>query len=107
MVLPAAAVLLLSGLLLGVIALPASSASSHTEDRDAARAVRALSSDDVAVAAAAVPETFERTMGYEPVARSGLLVRPDGSCSSPVPLRRIARTPAARFGLMAFAIRGE
>ena len=86
MVLPAAAVLLLSGLLLGVLALPASSASSHTEDRDAARAVRALSSDDVAVAAAAVPETFERTMGYEPVARSGLLVRPDGSCSSPVPL---------------------
>ena len=69
MVLPAAAVLLLSGLLLGVLALPASSASSHTEDRDAARAVRALSSDDVAVAAAAVPETFERTMGYEPVAR--------------------------------------
>ena len=77
-------VLLTSGLLLGVLALP--SGASTVEHPAAGRAVRALVSGDVDRARAAMPARFARVMGYRPVRRDGMLVRPDGSCSSPVPM---------------------
>jgi hypothetical protein len=96
LVLLTAVALLLSGVVLGVLALPS---RSSTEDHEAARAVRALLSGDVAAADAALPDDFAPTMGYRPVARDGLLVRPDGSCSSPVPLPARFASVCARHDL--------
>jgi len=53
---------------------------------DAALAVAAVTTQAVGVAAAAVPADFESVMGYRPQVRDGLLVDPDGTCSSPIPL---------------------
>ncbi|WP_327150312.1 hypothetical protein [Nocardia sp. NBC_01329] len=44
------------------------------------------SGDTVADAAGAIPRDFVTYIGYEPVVRQGVLVAPDGSCSSPVEL---------------------
>lgn len=44
------------------------------------------SGDTVADAAAAIPRDFATYSGYEPVVRQGVLVAPDGNCSSPVEL---------------------
>ncbi|WP_328397816.1 hypothetical protein [Nocardia sp. NBC_00416] len=50
-------------------------------------AVADLTSDDsVTDAASAIPRDFATYTGYEPVVRQGVLVAPDGSCSSPVEL---------------------
>jgi hypothetical protein len=38
------------------------------------------------MAAADVPAGFETVMGYRPQVRNGLLVDPEGTCSSPIPL---------------------
>ena len=76
--------LMASGLVLGVFALPSDAGTE--EDPDAARAVRALLSGDAEDARAAMPADFASRLGYRPVLREGLLVRPDGSCSSPLPL---------------------
>ena len=54
----------------------------------AGAAVAAVTTQPVAVAAAAIPADFESVMGYRPLVRHGVLVDPDGSCSSPVPLPR-------------------
>jgi hypothetical protein len=54
----------------------------------AGAAVAAITTQPVAVAAAAIPADFESVMGYRPLVRHGVLVDPDGSCSSPVPLPR-------------------
>jgi hypothetical protein len=54
----------------------------------AGAAVSAVTTQPVAVAAAAIPADFESVMGYRPRVRHGVLVDPDGSCSSPVPLPR-------------------
>ncbi|PTR31823.1 hypothetical protein C8K36_101859 [Rhodococcus sp. OK519] len=65
------------------------------EDAAAARAVTALTaltaedpSPDVVPGdfAAVLPGDFAAVMGYRPAAVDGMLVNPDGSCSSPVPL---------------------
>ncbi|MGW1741546.1 hypothetical protein ACWCPQ_22390 [Nocardia sp. NPDC001965] len=44
------------------------------------------SGDNVTDAAAAIPRDFATYTGYAPVVRQGVLVAPDGSCSSPVEL---------------------
>lgn len=52
----------------------------------AALAVTASTTQAADVAAAAIPADFEPVMGYRPQVRHGLLVDPEGTCSSPVPL---------------------
>ena len=89
--------LLAAGFLLGALALP--SGASTAEDPAAGRAVRALVSGDVDRARAAVPAGFVRAMGYRPVRRDGMLVRPDGSCSSPLPMPDRFDTFCARHDL--------
>jgi uncharacterized membrane protein len=96
LVLLTAVALLVSGVALGVLALPS---RSSTEDHQTARAVRALLSGDAAAADAALPDDFAPTMGYRPVLRNGLLVRSDGSCSSPVPLPAGFASACARHDL--------
>jgi hypothetical protein len=54
----------------------------------AGAAVAAVTTQPVAVAAAAIPADFESVMGYQPRVRHGVLIDPDGRCSSPVPLPR-------------------
>ncbi|WP_416563020.1 hypothetical protein [Nocardia testacea] len=44
------------------------------------------SGDAVVDTVAAIPRDFETYFGYRPVVRQGVLVAPDGSCSSPVEL---------------------
>jgi uncharacterized membrane protein len=67
----------------------ASSASPAPGDPSAATpaavAVTAVTTR-TADTAAAIPADFESVMGYRPRVRHGLLVDPDGTCSSPVPL---------------------
>jgi hypothetical protein len=72
-------------------ATSASSLSSASGDSaahsPAALAVRAVTTQTAGTAAAAaVPADFEAVMGYRPQVRDGLLVDPEGSCSSPIPL---------------------
>lgn len=84
----------LSSLLLGLTALVAAGcltlgatpADAPAEQSPAARAVRALVTGSAEQALAAVPEDFAAVRGYTPVIRDGHLVRPDGDCSSPLPL---------------------
>ncbi|HEY5858296.1 MAG TPA: hypothetical protein VIW24_30810 [Aldersonia sp.] len=54
----------------------------------ATSAVSALSVGSAPAAAATVPATgdFATVMGYRPTTVDGVLVKPTGSCSSPVPL---------------------
>ncbi len=61
----------------------------------AGRAVTALTTSTGTQALRAVPDDFEATLGYQPVLQDGELVRPDGDCSSPVPLPRTFE-PACR-----------
>jgi hypothetical protein len=61
---------------------------AHAPSAVAAAAVAAVTTEPVAVAAAAIPADFEAVMGYRPRVRHGVLVDPDGTCSSPVPLPR-------------------
>ncbi|WP_063126787.1 hypothetical protein [Nocardia fusca] len=44
------------------------------------------SGDTVADSVAAIPRDFADRLGYQPVVRQGVLVAPDGDCSSPVEL---------------------
>ena len=76
--------ILAAGVLLGLLSTPASASSSP--DPVAARAVRALIAGTAHEARAVFPGDFAAVLGYHPVVRAGVLVRPDGSCSSPVPL---------------------
>lgn len=61
----------------------AASAPAPAEDADTAAAVLALSTDGLDVA---VPQGFPEHFGYRPELLDGLVVRPDGGCSSPVTL---------------------
>jgi hypothetical protein len=72
------------------VATPPRTSSSTADARSsvAGGAVAAITTQPVAVAAAAIPADFESVMGYQPRVRHGVLVDPDGSCSSPVPLPR-------------------
>jgi len=63
---------------------PASAASSAPSS--AALAVTAVTTQSAGLPAATVPADFEAVMGYRPQVRNGLLVDPEGTCSSPVPL---------------------
>ncbi|GGN71832.1 hypothetical protein [Nocardia rhizosphaerihabitans] len=56
-----------------------------TENAAAAAVVRALTDDDPD-ATALIPRDFGYKFGYDPAQRDGLLVNPNGSCSSPVTL---------------------
>ena len=89
--------LLASGFLLGALALP--SGASTAEHPAAGRAVRKLVSGDVDGTLEARPAGFAHAMGYRPVRRGGMLVRPDGSCSSPVPMPDRFETFCARHDL--------
>lgn len=60
-------------------------AAAH-ESTATARAVEELTTTDPVVAGAAVPDDFAERFGYRPHSEGGLLVNPDGGCSSPVPL---------------------
>lgn len=84
-------------LLLGLLALPRAEASG--EDPGAARAVAALSSAPAHVAQDRLPPGFVPWAGYRPEVRDGLLVRPDGSCSSPVALPRRFRAACRQHDL--------
>lgn len=72
------------GIVLGLLSTPASASSAPNPA--AARAVQALTTGTAHEARALVPDDFATVLGYHPVVRAGALVRPDGSCSSPVPL---------------------
>ncbi|WP_430333364.1 hypothetical protein [Rhodococcus sp. ACT016] len=56
------------------------------EDSGAARAVTELTAGDAAPDLSAVPEDFAAVIGYRPIVEGGMLVNPNGECSSPVPL---------------------
>ncbi|MFE6920795.1 hypothetical protein ACFVAV_07085 [Nocardia sp. NPDC057663] len=56
-----------------------------TENAAAAAVVRALTDDDLD-APALIPPDFGYKFGYDPAQQDGLLVNPNGSCSSPVTL---------------------
>ncbi|MFC8043916.1 hypothetical protein [Nocardia sp. NPDC057353] len=79
-----------TGAVLALVVAPAlaltageSAASAPAEDAGVAAAVLALSTDDIGVA---VPQGFAEQFGYHPELLDGLVVRPDGGCSSPVTL---------------------
>lgn len=81
----------LAGLAFTAVSPPASEAVAldGSVAAPAGSAVVSLTSGDPgAAAAAAIPRDFGTRMGYEPVVRQGLLVAPDGNCSSPVELPR-------------------
>ena len=63
---------------------PAADADALREDTVAARAVTALTAEDRSVQA--VPHDFAAVIGYRPAVVDGMLVAPDGACSSPIPL---------------------
>ena len=69
---------------------PSASAPSSTSGAraatPAAHAVTAVTTQEADIAAASVPADFESVMGYRPQVRNGLLVDPEGTCSSPIPL---------------------
>ncbi|NNH72567.1 hypothetical protein HLB23_22350 [Nocardia uniformis] len=58
--------------------------TENTENTAARTAIEALTSPDQATAA--IPADFAAGAGYQPTIEQGLLVNPDGECSSPVPL---------------------
>lgn len=65
-------------------------APAAPENASAAATITALSSGDTAGALTAFPDDFSVVMGYRPIVEQhsagDVLVDPDGSCSSPVPL---------------------
>ncbi|WP_072690864.1 hypothetical protein [Rhodococcus marinonascens] len=68
----------------GFAGIGAASPPLH-EDATASAAVRALTSTDN-LATHSIPTHFDSVMGYTPLRIDGILVNPDGECSSPVPL---------------------
>lgn len=77
---------LLAVLGVAAVLLAAPRPATDQEHAEAAAAVRALTDGDGPGALAALPADFAEVMGYPPVLQDGELVRPDGDCSSPVPL---------------------
>ncbi|CRK54103.1 conserved exported hypothetical protein [Rhodococcus sp. RD6.2] len=71
----------------GLAAQPAQ-AAGPAETGPAATTISALTSGGPAAAAATLPTDFAEVTGYRPVLRDGMLVKPNGDCSSPVPLPR-------------------
>ncbi|WP_137876147.1 hypothetical protein [Rhodococcus sp. Q] len=69
----------------GLASQPAQ-AAGPVESGPAATTITALTSTGAAAAAATVPIDFADVVGYRPVLRDGMLVNPNGDCSSPVPL---------------------
>lgn len=80
----AGAVLAATSIVTATSYAPAADADTLREDTVAARAVTALTADDRSPDA--VPHDFATVMGYRPTVVDGMLVNPDGACSSPVPL---------------------
>lgn len=81
----------LFGLIVTAVSAPASDAVVFdvSTTGPTGLAVAGLTSNDpVTAAAAAIPRDFAAYSGYEPVLRHGVLVAPDGDCSSPVELPR-------------------
>ncbi|WP_433605790.1 hypothetical protein [Prescottella agglutinans] len=79
----------LAGAAIVTATLAAPQADAGTPVREhsgAARAVSELTASDVATDASAVPDDFAAVIGYRPRLEDGLLVNPNGACSSPVPL---------------------
>ncbi|WP_345343122.1 hypothetical protein [Rhodococcus olei] len=71
----------------GATARPAQGTAAHQARASAAHAIETVTSTDPAsAAAAAMPADFDAVMGYRPVQLDGMLVDPNGDCSSPVPL---------------------
>ena len=68
----------------GASSAPAS--AGRPAPSSAALAVTAVTTQTAGLPAATVPADFEAVMGYQPRVRNGLLVDPEGTCSSPVPL---------------------
>jgi hypothetical protein len=63
-------------------------ATADARSSAARAAVAAVTTQPAEAGAAAIPADFESVMGYRPQVRHGVLVDPDGSCSSPLPLPR-------------------
>ncbi|BCN54901.1 hypothetical protein A6F55_13860 [Prescottella equi] len=80
----AGAVLAATSIVTATSYAPAADADPLREDIVAARAVAALTADDRSPEV--VPHDFTTVMGYRPTVVDGMLVNPDGACSSPIPL---------------------
>lgn len=81
----AGAVLAATSIVTATSYAPAADADTPARENSlAARAVTALTADDRSPEV--VPRDFATVMGYEPTVLGGMLVNPDGACSSPVPL---------------------
>ncbi|MBM4590400.1 hypothetical protein GS966_10500 [Rhodococcus hoagii] len=80
----AGAVLAATSIVTATSYAPAADADPLREDTVAARAVAALTADDRSPEV--VPHDFTTVMGYRPTVVDGMLVNPDGACSSPIPL---------------------
>ncbi|WP_280401732.1 hypothetical protein [Nocardia carnea] len=85
---PALAAAALLSLAIPVVSAPSSDAAGIDGSiaGPAGLAVVALTSAAGPAAAQAIPHDFESYTGYRPVVRQGVLVAPDGDCSSPVEL---------------------
>ncbi|MFI5718154.1 hypothetical protein [Nocardia sp. NPDC051750] len=86
---PALAAAALLSLAIPAVSAPASEAVGidGSVSGPAGLAVLDLTSDGPSISTAAgIPRDFANYAGYEPVVRQGLLVAPDGNCSSPVEL---------------------
>ncbi len=80
----AGAVLAATSIVTATSYAPAADADPLREDTVAARAVAALTADDRHRRSS---RTISHTvMGYRPTVVDGMLVNPDGACSSPIPL---------------------
>ncbi|MFC9787920.1 hypothetical protein [Rhodococcus sp. NPDC127528] len=70
----------------GATARPALDTAAQQARASAARAIETVTATDPVSAAATIPADFDAVMGYRPVQLDGMLVNPNGDCSSPVPL---------------------
>ncbi|GAB2629390.1 hypothetical protein ABI214_22540 [Prescottella soli] len=94
------AVLAGAAIVTATLAAPQADAGTPArEDSGAARAVTELTATDVAPDASAVPDDFAAVIGYRPRVEDGLLVNPNGACSSPVPLPAEFDTPCKAHDL--------
>lgn len=75
-------------LTLSAVLAPHAEGAVGPDDRrsPAAVAIDALAVQAPRAAETALPTDFATVMGYRPAVRDGMLVNPNGSCSSPVPL---------------------
>ncbi|RVW11235.1 hypothetical protein EGT67_01970 [Prescottella agglutinans] len=92
----------LAGAAIVTVTLAAPQADAGTpvrEDSVAARAVTELTTSEGAPDASAVPDDFAAVIGYRPRIEDGLLVNPNGACSSPVPLPTEFDTPCKAHDL--------